>query len=320
MGSAAVGSLAGTTPPGRPAGAWHEAVPYSGAADLAARLAPWVGAAVAAGDPVVAVLDEDAHAELHAALGDSADAVDFQDPREVHRVPGFTVAVRWARTSRRITTPGGRAMVVGQQLGELPGCEPAHWARLDIGLDVAIDGLPITVLCPFADDGADLPRVQATHRVLTTPNGSEPSPGYRLPREAVVDYPPPPPPDLGPPAAVLDFGPDALPQLRHLVASLAGASGMRAERVADVVLAVNELASNSVEHGPGSGRLQVWNDTGFVAEVLDSGRMEVPFPGMALPPPEGARGRGLWLASELCDVLQAWSDDRETRVRVHVLT
>jgi hypothetical protein len=48
------------------------------------------------------------------------------------------------------------------------------------------------------------------------------------------------------------------------------------------------------------------------------GPLDVPFPGLTLPPPAGARGRGLWLASELSDVLQVWSDDGSTVIRVHL--
>jgi anti-sigma regulatory factor (Ser/Thr protein kinase) len=309
-----MGSAADTVPPQRPDGAWHEAVPYSSPSHLAQRLAPRVAAATAVGDPVVAVLDDAAGAELRAALGPDAAEVDFQDPRDVHRVPGFTVAVRWARTSRRITVPGGRALVIGQQVDGLT--EPEHWARLDIGLDVATEGLPITVLCPVLDDSPHLPRVRATHPVLATAGGWQRSAGYRLPSEAVVDHPPPPPPDLGPPAAELGFGPGGLLELRRLVAAVA-AGTLGPERVADVVLAVNELASNSLEHGPGSGRLRMWTGDGVVVEVADRSRMAVPFPGMVPPPPDGARGRGLWLASELCDVLEMWSDDGGTVIRLH---
>jgi anti-sigma regulatory factor (Ser/Thr protein kinase) len=292
-------------------------VPYSSPSHLAQRLAPRVAVAAAAGEPVVAVLDDAARAELRAALGPDAAGVDFQDPREVHRVPGFTVAVRWARTSRRITAPGGRALVVGQQLDGLPGCERGHWARLDIGLDVATEGLPITVLCPVPDGSPELARVRATHPLLATPDGSERSTSYRHPAEALIDYPPPPPPDLGPPTAQLDFELGDLLELRHLVGSVAGSGGLASGRVADVVLAVNELASNTLEHGPGAGRLRIWTGGGVVAEVADRGRIDVPFAGMRLPPSDGARGRGLWLASELCDVLEVWSDDDGTVIRVH---
>jgi anti-sigma regulatory factor (Ser/Thr protein kinase) len=302
-------------------GAWHEALPYFSAGQLVERLAPQVAAAVSAGDPVVAVLDEATGGQLRDALGADSSGVDFQDPLQVHRMPAFTVALQWARTSRLITAPGGRALVVSQQLDTIAG-GPHHWARLDIGVNVATAGLPVTVLCPFEHGIARLPVVQATHPLLSTATGSEPSRFYREPEESVLDYPPPPPPDLGTPAAELTFVPDDLVDLRHLVSRVAGSTSLDPDRVADLVLAVNELASNSVEHGPGWGRLRLWTsaDSGadVVAEVADASRMTVPFPGMRMPPPAGARGRGLWLAAELADALEVWSEPRDTVIRVRM--
>ena len=96
--------------------------------------------------------------------------------------------------------------------------------------------------------------------------------------------------------------------LRQLVAVVATRAGTTPERGADLVLAVNEIGSNSVEHGPGRGRLRLWADgDGLTAEIADSGTADLPFPGMVAPPATGVRGRGLWLASELCDILQVWS-------------
>ena len=43
-----------------------------------------------------------------------------------------------------------------------------------------------------------------------------------------------------------------------------------------------------------------------------------PFPGMVAPAAAGIRGRGLWLASELCDVMQVWSDGEGTVVRLRM--
>ncbi|MCY7341597.1 MAG: ATP-binding protein [Pseudonocardia sp.] len=99
----------------------------------------------------------------------------------------------------------------------------------------------------------------------------------------------------------------------------------RARRVArhgaaDLVLAVNELAANAVEHGAGTGALRLWVRGGeVVTEVSDhGGGMAVPFPGIVLPPVYGARGRGLWPASELCDVMQVWSGEDGTVIRVQL--
>jgi anti-sigma regulatory factor (Ser/Thr protein kinase) len=304
-------------PPARPAGAWHEAVAFRDPVDLAARIAPLIAEATTLGDPVLAVLGREERGALEAVLGNAGDGVRFLDPAEVHTVPPFTVAVEWARTNRRITEPGGRSLVVGQHLEQLPGCGPEYWARLDIALDVATTHLPVTVLCPFPD-AAPQALVRATHPHVATAGGVVGGEGYRPPREAVVDFPPPPPPDLGRPAAQRPFDLATLAEVRGTVTTAGTAAGLDPEDAADLVLAVNELASNSIEHGPGAGVLRIWDlDGEVVAEVFDGGHMDVPFPGLTLPPPEGERGRGLWLASELCDVLQVWSEAGEgTIIRV----
>lgn len=290
----------------------HLAVPYSGVEELAARLEPALSGALAAGDPVLAVLADAERDAVSALLGSDAARVDFADPARVHAVPAFTVAVRWARLARQAVA--GRVLVIGQHL-TLPDVGAEHWARLDLAIDVAIEGLPITVLCACPDTD---PAIGRTHPQLLTADGPRPGPGYRPPPEALVEYPPPPPPDLGPADAELAFRMADLPTVRRRVAAAGASAGLDDDRVDDLVLAVNELATNSVEHGPGSARLRLWASPGsVVAEVTDRGRMNVPFPGLVRPPSTGARGRGLWLASELTDVLQVWSDDDGTVIRVH---
>jgi anti-sigma regulatory factor (Ser/Thr protein kinase) len=300
-------------------GALHEAVLYSAPDELARQLVPRLRPSLDDGGPVVAVLDEPTRAEVRRALGDDADRVAFPDPATVHRFPPFTVALRWARLSRRVRTPRGRATVVGQHVAGLPGCAESHWARLDIALNVAVAGLPITVLCPYRTDERELSRVRATHPRVTTTDGSVASVSYLPPLEALIEFPPPPPPDLGPPAAELAFTADDLGELRHLVAEVAARVGTESERVADLVLAVNEIGSNSIEHGPGHGCLRLWAGAeGVTAEIADLGTAEMPFPGMVAPAATGVRGRGLWLASELCDVMQVWSDTDGTVIRLRM--
>jgi anti-sigma regulatory factor (Ser/Thr protein kinase) len=303
---------------GRSGGPWHEAVAFASPAELVAGLAPRVANALRSGDSVTAVLDDEAGARLRAALGSASDAVDFPDPREVHSVPGFTTAARWARNGRQLHAPAARALIVGQQLLGLPGCGPDYWARVCLGLEVAAAGLPLTVLCPFPDAAADWSRVRPTHPQLTGNNGSTANPAYRSPRDVVGEHPLPPPAELGPPVAEFMFRGTDLGALRHLAAEIGARSGLDSERTADVVLAVNELASNSIEHGPGSGRLRMWIDNGLLAEVADAGRLTEPFPGLAQPPPTGARGRGFWLAGELSDVMEVW-DHAGTVVRLSFL-
>jgi hypothetical protein len=228
----------------------HLAVPYGAPAELASRLAPVLVESLAAGAPVLAVLGAPERAALSAAVGTGAGGIEFADPERVHAVPAFTVAVRWARLARRAA--GTRAVVVGQHL-DLPDRGPEHWARLDIALNVAIDGLPVTVLCAC---GRAVASVEQTHPLLLTDAGTRRSEQYRSPPEAVVDYPPPPPPELGPPDVDLAFTAAELPVLRRRVSAAADTAQLDEERGADLVLAVNELASNSLGHGPGTGTLR----------------------------------------------------------------
>jgi anti-sigma regulatory factor (Ser/Thr protein kinase) len=85
------------------------------------------------------------------------------------------------------------------------------------------------------------------------------------------------------------------------------------------VTAASELAANSVMHGGGSGTLRLWHEDGsLLAEVEDGGRIEEPLVGFLRPGLEQEGGRGLWLANQLCELVQIRSGDGGTVVRLHV--
>jgi hypothetical protein len=62
----------------------------------------------------------------------------------------------------------------------------------------------------------------------------------------------------------LEFATGSLYLLRQAVAVHAAAAGLGEESARDVMLAVNELASNAVRHGAGRGRLRMWDHDGAV--------------------------------------------------------
>ena len=105
--------------------------------------------------------------------------------------------------------------------------------------------------------------------------------------------------------------------LRHAVASAAERAGLTGQRLDDFVLAVNELLTNAVRHGGGTGRVGLWARAGsVVCEVTDRGA------GLAGPPPAGrpaadqTGGWGLWLAGELTDSLDVETGEDGTTVRI----
>ena len=100
------------------------------------------------------------------------------------------------------------------------------------------------------------------------------------------------------------------------------AAGCDRDRVDDLVLAVNEVATNAVEHGSGDAHLDMWaapSVRGLVCEVHDGGRLADPLPGLRAPHPGDPRGRGLWIARQMCDLLHVWSDTGGTHVRIRAL-
>ncbi len=128
---------------------------------------------------------------------------------------------------------------------------------------------------------------------------------------------------LPPPTATpetLSFGLEELGEVRRRVAAAAEAAGMDALAVADLVTATSELAANSVMHGGGSGMLRLWQEEGrLLAEVEDRGRIEEPLVGRLRPEISQEGGRGLWLANQLCDLVQIRSGDAGTTVRLHLV-
>jgi anti-sigma regulatory factor (Ser/Thr protein kinase) len=68
---------------------------------------------------------------------------------------------------------------------------------------------------------------------------------------------------------------------------------------------VSEIAGNSIVHGGGHGTVAVWTeDTSFVCEIHDAGHIVDPLAGRHRPAPDQDGGRGLWMANQLCDLVQ----------------
>jgi anti-sigma regulatory factor (Ser/Thr protein kinase) len=104
------------------------------------------------------------------------------------------------------------------------------------------------------------------------------------------------------------------------VAGAGERAGIDSGTVADLVIAASELAANSVMHGGDTGTLRLWREGGaLLVEVEDEGRIEEQLVGRLRPGVSQEGGRGLWLANQLCDLVQIRSGEAGTVVRLHVL-
>jgi anti-sigma regulatory factor (Ser/Thr protein kinase) len=116
-----------------------------------------------------------------------------------------------------------------------------------------------------------------------------------------------------------EFGLDDLHDVRALIAAASTASGLSPSRANDLVVAASELAANSVLHGGGRGLATVWGGEGAVfVEVADAGTITDPTVGQVRPDPDSMSGRGLYIATRLCDEISIDSSATGTRIRLRI--
>ena len=106
--------------------------------------------------------------------------------------------------------------------------------------------------------------------------------------------------------------------VRRLVGEHDAAAGLRPDRIADLVLAVAEVMANSIRYGGGQGILRTWRpEDALVVEIADAGHITDPLVGRRPPSEQAEGGHGLWLANQLCDLVQVRSSPAGTAVRLH---
>jgi anti-sigma regulatory factor (Ser/Thr protein kinase) len=211
----------------------------------------------------------------------------------------------------------GEPIWTGRSEAELAECHQ-HEALLN----VAFAGGPgWRLLCPYDVSGLSPDVVQearGTHPVLLESGMVVSSDVYHLEsaRRALRHRPLPPPP---PTVAPMEFGAGELSAVRQRVRDVAVAEGLDRDRADDLVLCTDELAANSLLHAGGRGQLRVWRDGAeILAEVSDEGAIDDPLAGRRAPALDRVGGRGLWLANQLCDLVQLRSGAAGTVVRLHV--
>ncbi len=111
--------------------------------------------------------------------------------------------------------------------------------------------------------------------------------------------------------------PGDLAAVRAFVRSRAGRLGLPADRADLLTIAVSELATNTLQHTSGGGRVRVSAESGaVVCDVVDHGPMRAL--GRAMPSADSVRGRGLAIVERLCDEVTIAADGDRTRVRIRL--
>ena len=295
----------------------HEVMLYDSAESFVDEAAPFVRDAVAAGEPVMVAIAAEKIELLRTRLGDDADWVVFADMAELGAnpariIPAWQEFVDANAASGRPMRGIGEPIWADRSPTELVECQ-CHEALLNVA---------------FADARTSTCSAPTTRCSSTATSSRRPRPAIRSSaarRErsyrgdhAVPQFVAPlpePPADAG----IHPIALDSLAELRQVIAAEGERAGLSSRRTHDLVLAVHEIATNSIRHGGGRGVLRVWREADtLICDIRDSGRIaRQPLAGRVRPALGQAGGWGLWLANQLCDLVQLRELPDGSVVRLH---
>ena len=267
---------------GSRAGFRHVCFFYRTDADYATTVAGYLRAALEAGEAAFAAVPP-AKAELiRDALGPDARDVEFADMTTLGRNPARIIP-------RVLTFIGGHAghvRYVGEPIWPTRGAAELREAtRHEALINLAFADADAEILCPYdiaelkpaviADARRTHPLVLSSGRRLRSPEYDAKShslPGRSMPLPAPAN------------GAVYHTYRRDLSQVRDLVLQHARKAGLTESRADDLVLAVSEVAANTLRHTRASGTLALWRDQDeVICEVRDEGSIADPLAGGAGP-------------------------------------
>jgi anti-sigma regulatory factor (Ser/Thr protein kinase) len=300
----------------------HEALFYEGDDGFLQGTLPFVTEGLDANEPVLVAVSPQRGELLERALAERAGEVEFVDMRALARNPARVIGA-WREFLARHAASGGALRGVGEPIWagrsreEIDECE-----RNEALLNEAFaHGPRWRLLCPYdlgaldaqTIDAARLTHPAVMHEGISRRNGAY-LPLHRAPGPFNGSLPSPPAE-----REELAYTAHGLGAIRSLVARRGAEAGLEETSREDLVLAINELVTNSVQYGGGGGTLRIWSEPGaLVCDVRDRGFIDDPLVGRLPPPVDQHGGRGLWLVNHLCDLVQVRSSPDGTTIRVHM--
>jgi anti-sigma regulatory factor (Ser/Thr protein kinase) len=294
----------------------HEAALYRDLAEYQSAVLGFVRDGLARSEPVLVAVPGPAAGAIRGGLNGQAADVAFTDMTQLGRNPGRIMSAIWDFVDRHAGQPVrfvGEPIWPGRSAAEI--CEAiTHEAMINL----AFAAVPIALMCPY-DIGRLGPAVTAsaarTHPVIRTADETRPSSDYAADEQVRdgVAQPLPRPPG-GAQRLAYTTG---LRSIRGAVADYAQRAGLHGDRLADLVIAVSEVAANTLRHTPGGGTVSLWRAGGeVICQVGDRGWIADPLAGRRRP--LGPGGLGLWVVNQVCDLVELRTGQDGTTVRMHM--
>jgi anti-sigma regulatory factor (Ser/Thr protein kinase) len=295
---------------------------YAGETSFLAGTLPFIRAAIAAGEPIMVAVSAAKIDALRGELDGDAHEVCFAEMSAIGAnpariIPAWRQFVEEHGAGSRAVRGIGEPIWAGRSLAELVECQ-----RHEALLNLAFAGTwAFHLLCPYDKATLDpdvIADVEHSHPVVVEDGRSRESLSCCSLESVAAPFGEPLPEPASRPYE-LGFQIDALAAVRRVVSSHARRAGLAPSRAEDLVVAVNEVATNSVRYADGDGVLRIWEDAGaLICEVRDRGRIDYPLAGRDRPTTGQDGGWGLWLANQLCELVQVRSFATGNVVRLHM--
>jgi anti-sigma regulatory factor (Ser/Thr protein kinase) len=296
----------------------HSAAFYSSTAEFVAGVRAFIDQGLDQAEPVLIAAPGAAIRLLQQQLDGRGEQVSWADLTRTGANPARIIPVIDAFASSH---PGRPVRCVTQPLWQARTVEQRRETiRHEALINLAFPDSPVSILCPYDAarlDPGTAATAEQTHPVVIRNETARPSPGYDpaavLPPEC--DAPLDPAPGD---AAVLAYR-DDLPTVRAFTAGQASKAGTAQDRASDLVIAINELAANTYRHTEAGGTLAIWATADeLICQVQDTGHITNPLAGRRHPAPAATGGQGMWVAHQLCDLIEIRTSPAGTQIRVHM--
>jgi anti-sigma regulatory factor (Ser/Thr protein kinase) len=294
----------------------HQALFYRDTGEYLEGIFDFINPALDCDEPVAIAVPEPRLRLLERELGHRAAPIQLLDMLELGRNPARIIPAVLGMIDRQPDRP---LRYVGEPIwaGRSPE-EIREAVRHEALINQAWRDADIGVLCPYDVAGLDdqvLLDAEYTHPGVVHDRRLGPSSAYgdgAVPPacEAPLSDPPPA-------ALAYEFEIDDLGRVRSWVAAQAAASGLDADRSAEVVTAINELTTNTLKHAHTRGVVRFWTvPEEVIFQIEDSGHIADPLAGRRRQA-IGAGGLGLWMVHQLCDLVEVRTGAAGTTIRAH---
>jgi anti-sigma regulatory factor (Ser/Thr protein kinase) len=299
----------------------HDALIYGSDDALMSSLVPWLREGLEREDGAIVATTSPHIERFRDALGADERSVSFFSADDWYVHPVQTIAA-WRRVLSEAADNGvAYTRIVGEvKFGSTQDLQTS-WTRYESALNAIFEHSPAWIVCPY--DARALPPAVIDQAWRTHPmvwdSTRRPSDRYEIPARLLREIVEPGRAVTGPPSLELDID-GRMREIRGSVRALGIEAALPRARVEELVLAVSELAGNTIRHAGGGGKLALWlTREGVVCEVTDKGGwMQDPLAGLVPPTPTASSGMGLWIARQLSDSFAIVADGEGTTVRIAV--